>query len=319
LNRTAVVLAALLTASCGGRRETLITYFSGEHGLSLRHPAGWRGDQAMREGVWYRHFAPPGPKGSTPEVFATLLVAPATPLEDHASRYTAGHQVDSSAPEERQGAKGRTWTFVAPGGAVRHHLLLLRDEGRVVGLHLQGERAAFERERQVLDEMAASLSLERARLYPERRWDEFGVRLRVPASWRETRRFSGGGTLLAQFLSPALGAEQGRETAHAALTLTVEPVSGGGGLEAYYEATRARLGENFAVVSHREWNGGYADIMRTETSLAVSYVKRYYRAHGGRGCFLSLDAREDVFVRASAWADTIASSLELDAAGGGQP
>jgi hypothetical protein len=56
--------------------------------------------------------------------------------------------------------------------------------------------------------------------------------------------------------------------------------------------------------------------MRTETSMAVSYVKRYYFAQGGRGCSLAFEAREDVFPRASRWADYIASTLRLGPAAG---
>ena len=52
--------------------------------------------------------------------------------------------------------------------------------------------------------------------------------------------------------------------------------------------------------------------------MAVSFVKRYYFAEGGRGCSLSFEAREDVFPRASRWADYIASTLRLapETAGG---
>ena len=56
--------------------------------------------------------------------------------------------------------------------------------------------------------------------------------------------------------------------------------------------------------------------MRTETPVAISYVKRYYFAQGGRGCSLSFEAREDVFPRASRWADYIASTLRFGEAAG---
>ncbi len=57
--------------------------------------------------------------------------------------------------------------------------------------------------------------------------------------------------------------------------------------------------------------GGFVDVMRTETPLAVSYIKRYYFVAGRRACSLSFEAREDVFAHASRWADSIASTLRL--------
>ena len=56
--------------------------------------------------------------------------------------------------------------------------------------------------------------------------------------------------------------------------------------------------------------------MRTETPVAVSYVKRYYFAQGGRGYSLTFEAREDVFPRVSRWADYIASTLRFGERGG---
>jgi hypothetical protein len=55
--------------------------------------------------------------------------------------------------------------------------------------------------------------------------------------------------------------------------------------------------------------------MRTETPVAVAYVKRFYFAREGKGCSLSFEAREDVFPRASRWADFIASTLSFPGAG----
>ena len=103
---------------------------------------------------------------------------------------------------------------------------------------------------------------------------------------------------------------------HASLSVTLEPVKGGGGLREYYDATRAKLGDNFQVSSHQGFRGGYVDVMRTETPVAVTYIKRFYFANAGHGCSLSFEAREDVFSRVSRWADYIASTLQLAASGG---
>jgi len=305
--------AVALVASCrGAARETYVTYFNGEHGLSLRHPASWHSDQAEQDGVWYRYFlAPPaGDQGRSPVSVTLLAGGVAASVDEYAKRYLAGHTVSASRPEQRQGVSGRSWVFASADGATRYRLLLLANEGRVAGLYAQGDAAAIERAAAVLDEIWSSLTIERPDRYPLRRWRDFDTTIGVPESWRETRTFSGGGTLLVQFASPPLAVERG-QTVNAALSITIEPVAEGGGLREYYESTRRKLGDNFMVTSHQAFRGGYVDVIKTETPVAVSFSKRYYFAEGSRGCSLSFEAREDVFPRASRWADYIASTLRL--------
>ena len=306
-------LASVLAGACAQSRELFVTYFNGDHGVSLRNPATWRTDQAEQEGVWYRYFlAPPSAQNRTP-VSVTLLAGPlAGSLDAYAERYLAGHEVKTSAAEERQGVKGKSWVFSASGGATRYRLLLfapLRD--KVVGLYAQGDAAAVETQAAALDEMWRSLTFERPERYPRQEWSEQRASLGLPDSWKQTRAFSGGGTLLAQYVSPALASDKGRGTVHASLSVTFESVAESGGLEQYYLATRQKLGDNFQVVNHSSFKGGYVDVMRVETPLAVSYIKRYYFAEPGRGCSLSFEARDDVFPRASRWADYIASTLQF--------
>jgi len=236
-------------------------------------------------------------------------------VEQYAQSYLAGHTVASTKLEERQGVPGRSWTFASADGATRYRLLLLALGGRVVGLYAQGDAAAAEAHAAVLDEMWSSLTIERPDLYPVREWKERRASLGVPESWRETRRFSGGGTLLVQYVSPPLAVDKGRDTVHASLTVTFEAVPEGGGLDPYYEATRRKLGENYQLTSHAAFKGGYVDVMKTDTPVATSFVKRFYFAEGGRGCSLTFEAREDVFPRSSRWADYIASTLRLGTEG----
>ena len=217
----------------------------------------------------------------------------------------------SSQEEERQGARGRSWRFSPPDGKTRHRLLLVARGERFWGLYAQGETAAFEGHGEALEEMWASFTLERPELYPVKRWERFGVGLGVPETWREIREFSGRGTLLVQFTSPALSVQRG-QTIHASLTLTVEEVPEGAEVESFYQAMRARLGDNLRVLSHEAWEDeGLVDVMRTETSVAVSYVKRFFRVEGDRGVSLAFEARDDVFWRADPWADLIASTLQV--------
>ncbi len=315
--RAAVLAAALAAAGCvGGARETFVTYFNGDHGVSVRQPASWRSDQAEQEGVWYRYFlAPPaGPQNRAPVTVTLLAGAMAVTVDEYAQTYLAGHTVASTRAEERQGVPGRSWVFTSADGATRYRLLLLALGGRVVGLFAQGDAVAVEKQAAVLDEIWSSLTIERPDRYPVTSWKGQDASLGIPDSWRETRRFSGGGTLLANYVSPALAVDKGRQTVHASLSVTFEAVPEGGGLAEYYATARGRLGDNFQVTNHAAFRGGYVDTMRTETPVAISYVKRYYFAQGGRGCSLAFEAREDVFPRASRWADYIASTLRFGAA-----
>jgi hypothetical protein len=309
-----VTLAALLAQACTSSRELFVTYFNGDHGVSLRHPSTWRTDQAEQEGTWYRYFlAPPaGPQNRSP-VSVTLLSGPAAgSLDEYAHRYLAGHSVPTTSAEERQGISGKSWSFASADSATRYRLLLFSLSDKVVGLFVQGDAAAVQAQAAAIDEIWVSFSFERPELYPRREWKEHKTSLGIPESWRETRAFSGGGTRLAQYVSPALAADKGRGgTVHASLSVTLEKVADGGGLESFYRTTRERLGENFQVVSHAAFKGGYVDVMRLETPVAMSYMKRFYFAEGYRGCSLSFEAREDVFQRASRWADFIASTVRF--------
>ena len=312
--RTTALLAALaVSAGClGPRPEPLLTYFNGEHGLSLRYPASWRSEETEQTGIWYRYFlAPPAGPQNRSAVSVTLLVGPiATSLDEYAQAYLAGNTLTTSRALQRDGAAGKAYQFTSVDGTTRHSLLLLQDGGRVYGLYAQGDRALFERHYPLVDQMAQSLALERPASYPEQRNDKLGFSLGIPGSWSETRRFSGGGTSVMQYRSPAMGTGEGGSLVHALLTVTVERFADGG-IEAYYEGTREKLGDAYQLLNHVSWQGGYADVMRVETPISTARVKRYYRAAAGRGYSLSFEAREDIYPRVSRWCDYIASTLRV--------
>jgi len=343
------VLAAVLAAGCGGRREEpYLTYFSPEHALTLRYPSSWKAEQAQQDGVWYRYFlAPPAGPERKPAVSVTLIAGPlGVPLEEYAQTYLAGNAVQTSRDEARPGAKGRFYVFASPDGKMRQSLLLLEEAAAartglpptpvprpspaasppagktpaaapsalpsawVYGLYAQGEASAFESQMPMVEEMARSLTLERPALYAEERDDKLGFSLRVPSSWRATRTFSGGGTFVKQYTSPAFGAEK-QQTVHASLTLTVEQAPGDGSAEAYQKATMDKLGEPFVVLTHTAWRDGYVDVLHSETPVAVSRSKRFYRTAGQRGYSLALEARDDIYPRVSRWCDMIAATLKV--------
>jgi hypothetical protein len=244
----------------------------------------------------------------------TLLAGPLQGrLDDYAQTYLAGNTVVSSSDEARGAAQGKTYSFRSADGQRRYSLLLLQEDGRVYGLYAQGESDPFEQHAAVLTEMAQSFTLERPASYPEQRNDKFGFALRVPPSWQRTQSFSGSGTYLVQFKSPPLGADRNRQTVHASLTATVEPIGDDGGVDAYYDQTRRKLGDAFQIVTHTRWKDGWVDVMRTETPIASSRVKRFYRAADKRGYSLTFESREDVFPRGQQWYDAIAMTLKTGA------
>lgn len=236
---------------------------------------------------------------------------PGASLEEYAVTYLAGGNPGPAGDEERQGAKGKSYSFASANGAMRYELLLVEEKGRVYGLYAQAEASAYDRYAPVLKDMRQSLTLERPAFYVEQRNDTLGYSLRIPPSWRETRHFTGGGNAVIQFTSPALSADKSRETVHASLSLSVERAPDDGTLDAYYRQSRLNLGDSFQVLDHRSWNRGYLDTLRTETPLSESQLKRFYRVAGDRGYSLTLEARDDVFPRVSRWYDLIVSTLRI--------
>ncbi|HET8644184.1 MAG TPA: hypothetical protein VFO85_01770 [Vicinamibacteria bacterium] len=313
MSRRAAAFVGLLLAlpACRGRaRDPFVTYFNGEHLVSVRHPSTWRSEDGAQQGVWYRHFQ--GPPGESNTVTATLLAGPtAGALDQYAQSYLGANPVESMEEVSRQGAAGKRWRYKTADGSRRYALLLLQDAGHVWGLHTQAAAAAFDEHRGAIEEMEKSLTLERPRAYTEYRQERQGFAIRVPPTWTTGQNFATGGNYLMQFISPALAADKA-QTLHASLTVTVEPLAAGGTLEGYYAAVRQRLGEAHKLLTELDWRGGRVAMFRVETPLAVSRAKRYFWASGPRGFSVTCEAREDVFQRVTRWCDVIAATLEID-------
>jgi hypothetical protein len=258
-----------------------------------------------------RYFlAPPVGSPRKPAVTVALLTEADGSQDEQSARYLAGQKVSATRDASRPGLTGKSWRFTSADGATRYSLLLLAGQDRVVGLFGQGPAEHFAEHEPALDEMEKTLAPARAETYPEHRNDELRFSLRVPDSWKSTRRLSGSGSSLMQFTSPPLGAEDG-QTVHAILSLTVEPAPGDGSLDVFYKTVRRRLGDGFSLTSHEPWKDGYADVERTETQVSLSRVKRFYRVNEGRGYTLAFEARDDVFHRVSRWCDIIAATLAV--------
>ena len=79
----------------------------------------------------------------------------------------------------------------------------------------------------------------------------------------------------------------------------------------YYQRTMAKLGDTVMAISHTPWRGGYLDVLHSETPVAVTRGKRYYRVAGGRGYTLACEGRDDIYPRVSRWCDMIAGTLDV--------
>jgi hypothetical protein len=241
----------------------------------------------------------------------TLIAGPlGTSLDAYAQSYVANNKVEQSHDETRPSARGKSYRLASADGNTKYSLLLLQEESRVYGLFSQGEARFWGPQRAALDEIEKSFTLERYPGYVDERNEKYGFALKVPPSWTLSRNFSGNGIFSKQYTSPAFAADK-RQTIHASLTITSEPLPPGGTLETFYKANREKMGEAYKVVNHVAWKDGYVDVVASETQVYMYRTKRFYRAGGGRGIILSFEARDDVYGRVARWCDMIAATLQV--------
>jgi hypothetical protein len=313
----ALVLGALLASACSSGEPTQITWFHPVYAFSFIHPPRWTFETAEQDGVRYAFFrSPPTQTTRSGAVSVTLLGQPLgedQSLEAFAAFYVEGRKLGSSEAVERSGATGRLWRLSSLDGETRSALLLLEEQRHLFGLHIGGEAARFAELEPELETMLSSFTLERPGNYPEVVDPEFRYALRIPPTWTRRSHFARGGRAFAQYASPPVAIDPGSQTVHASLTLSVEPAPEPGTLDAYYEASKARLGDTAVVLAHDAWPDGYVDVLRTETAMTVSRIRRYYRVAEGRGYSLSCESREDVQQRVFRWCDMIASTLRIGA------
>jgi hypothetical protein len=311
----------MAAAGCarGPAAEQLLTYYNAEYALTVGYPASWRSEQVRQGDGTYHYFNAPATGTDRKPAVSVLLIAgqARAGLDEFAKPYLSGLTVSETREEARPGARGRTWSAISADGKNRERLLLLQEENRVYGLRAQADADSFAKHDAAIDEMIKSFRLERWALYTEERSDPYRYVIKLPPTWRSTRTFSGGGTLLKQWTSPALGMDKGGQTVHAALTLTVEDVAPTVTAASFHQAMQAKLGSNFQLLAHTPWKDGFVDTLRTESTMSESRGKRFYRIAANRAYTLAFEARGDVYPRVSRWCDMIASTLktgaELDA------
>jgi hypothetical protein len=303
---------AVAAGACRRADAPLVTYFHPENALSLRYPANWTAHLAEQGTVRYRYFRAPDEGGKASSVTVTLVSqALVGTLDAYAQELLAGLTVQETRDETRGAAKGHRYRAQSADGGRRHSLLLLQEGTRAFGLHAEGDAAPFAAALPALETIEGSFGVERPDAWTDQANAEFGFALRLPPSWTRTRSLAGNGSYLTQYVSPPVAIDPGGQTVHVALTVTVEPAPGDGSAAAYRLAARAKLGDAFKVTGEGPWRDGLQDVFLTETPIAVSRTKRFYRTMGGRAYGLTFEAREDVFPRVSRWCDLVAGTLRV--------
>ncbi len=226
--------------------------------------------------------------------------------------YLAGNPVTSTREETRAGAKGRSWRFTSKNGAHAAFPAPHRDRAaRVHGLYAQGADGALRSGRERHRRDGGEPQHRNARSSTR----SFGTRPRATPfeshpPGNETRRLSGQGMSVVQYTSPALGAERNRQTVHASLTITVEPLKPGVDLEQFYASAHGQARRHLPRGFPRALADGVTPISsgRRPPWPAPSSVAST-RVDGGKAYTLSFEGRDDVFPRVSPWCDLIASTL----------
>jgi len=309
---------AFLGTACGPAAPPRVTYFHPTYAISFEHPHRWTPEYAGEDDARYLYFrSPPTSKSTTGAVTVTVIAQPLgeqQSLADFALLYATDQQELHRLAAQRLSATGFDVTYAATDSSTKSRLFLLEEHHHVFGLHIHGEPSRFDELADAIETMTTTFTLQRPGQYPEIQDATFRYSLRIPPSWRETRGFARGPQRFLQFTSPAIAVDKQGHTVHATLTLSVEPLpkdASEGALDAYYRVTRERFGDAYPVLSHDEWAGGYVDVMRSESAMSVSRVRRFYFAADGRGYSLSCEAREDVQQRVFPWCDMIATTLRV--------
>jgi hypothetical protein len=164
----------------------------------------------------------------------------------------------------------------------------------------------------------ASVSLEKAADWPEERFG--GMVARAPSVWSRGSRFSNATKAMMQFKSLPLAVDKGTDTIHGFVTLSKESVPAPGDLEAFRKLLKDRATDTVVVMEHLPWAPlgsaddalGYADYLRSGTTLSATRSRRFVTVRNGVGLILSCEARADAFDRLEPWCQRMAETVRLE-------
>ena len=312
--RWLIVVAAL--AACGAP-DPLLSFLDDESGLAFTHPPRWSVGFAEQDGVRYRYLTAPKVGDDAEALSVTLLSPTAAGSPDEAAEpYLAGASGIRKEPASPAGSN--EWSFRDPQGVLSRLRTKAARDGRYFGAWARGSDAAMELYARRLDALFASLSFESPADWPLESFA--GMVLRAPATWSRGSRLSNATHATMQFKSLPLAVDKETETIHGFVTLSKEPVPPPGDLDAFYRHLRERASDTVVVVAHEPWAppgappgfSGYADQMRSGTSLSATRSRRWITVENRVGLVLACEARADAFDRLAPWCVRMADTLRLE-------
>jgi len=291
-----------------------LSFLDTDSGLSFIHAPRWSVGFAEQDGLRYRYLTAPKVENDTTPLSVTLIAPSAAASPDEAAvDYLAGASGVSQKPASSGGVE---WSFRDSSSVPSRLRIKAAGDGRFFGAWARGSEAALNRYSARLDGLFASLTLEIPEKWPEERFG--GMTARVPSSWTRASRLSNDSNATMQFRSLALAVDKGTDTIHGFVTLSKEPAPGG--LDAYALALKERASDTVVLIQHQPWtppgssdpNAGYADFLRSGTTLSATRSRRWFTVHNQVALVLSCEARADAFDRLEPWCVRMAQTIRLD-------
>lgn len=312
------VLVATLAIGVSGCRasDPLLSFLDGGSSVSFTHPPGWSVGFAEHGGVRYRYLTAPKVEEDA-EALSITIIPPtlAATADAVAHAYLSGASSiippnSSSGPSE--------WTFKDSSGIPSRLHLSSAGMGRFFGAWARGSDGAMKRYEAPLDTLLASLRVEDASRWPEERFA--GMSARAPSTWARGSRLSSATHATMQFKSLPLSVEKGNATIHGFITLSKGPVPAPGDLEAYNKMLKDRASDTVVLLQHRAWPwvagvdrpAGYADYLRSGTTLTSTRIRRWITVRNRIGLMFSCEARADAFDRLDPWCQRMADTVRLE-------
>ncbi len=310
-----LIALAFALAGCRGP-DPLLSFLDHESSLSFTHPPRWSVGFAEHDGLRYRYLTAPKVEGDA-EALSVTLISPteADSAEQVAKAYLTGARNVLTAPA----ASGTSeWSFRDSSDAPSRLWIRSAGNGRFFGAWARGSESAINQYSGQLDSLFASLSLQRVEDWKEERFGDMVAR--VPADWARGTRLSNATNAMMQFRSPPLAVDKGTETIHGFVTLSREPVPDQGDLEALNRVLKDRVSDTVVLLEHRPWTPsgpdsgakGYADYLRSGTTLSATRSRRWITVSSGMGLIFSCEARADAFDRLEPWCLRLVTTVRLD-------
>ena len=305
------VVATTSLSTCAGVSQTLVTVYSPLLSISIPIPAGWSTEIGSQAGFKMQIFT--GPSVDVPErpgIRVQVMTGPipsGRTVEEIAERYVEGQEVSLARGYSLHGFAGKSWYFSSQDGAEQSRLMLTPIEGILYGIYAHGEAGTVASYSSVLDAMWNQFSVEREPFFEVYSRPELSLQFRHPRSWHRTKSLGDPGkSFYVGFRSPALA-----RGIHATLEVSVNTLSPGTTLEAFYTERTDTLGDNYRLVRHEQVAGGkgISNLYGTETQLASYLERTFYFVRDDKSFVYKFIVQNVVYTQIEPWIEEIAKSF----------